>query len=60
MKEIATYSLKICALNDEDTTTITAFPNLSGYLIEASENLSSLLPDGYYVKIEPQTREETP
>jgi hypothetical protein len=51
MKLIGTYSLKVCALSDEDETTIKAFPRLSGYLIEASENLSNLLPDGYYVSI---------
>ena len=32
--------------------------NWAGYLLEAAENLSDLLPDGLYVTIEQPTREE--
>lgn len=60
MTVLATYTLSVHSLHevdDRELPVVTSISNWKGYLLEAAENLSDVLPPGYYVTIENQNQE---
>lgn len=53
MTEIRKYTLTVHSMHEEERelSAVMSLSNWKGYLLEAAENLSDLLPTGYYVTI---------